>query len=85
MRFIVDKLKTDHKIVVSMIIYKDKLMYDDSNSNHNERLENTIEHLYEQIEKTEVYPGKKYIPLVISAADTDGVDVVCPIVRYILK
>lgn len=62
-----------------------KPFYDDMNKQHKASLDKTVEAVYEEVLGSKIYPGKKYIALQISATTTDGVDAVCPLLRYILN
>jgi hypothetical protein len=68
-----------------MLILGKKPYWNEMQAEHKDRLSRTIEELYETIEKTKIYPGKRYIPFIISATTLEGDEASCPMVRYILN
>ena len=84
-RQVIDYLRSQYKLETSMIILGRVPLYNELQKDHKERLDKTIEELYNQIETTKIYEGKRYIPFVISATTLEGDEANCPIVRYVLN
>lgn len=68
-----------------MIILGKKPFWNEMQAEHKERLNKTVEQLYEELEGTKLYPGKRYIPFIVSATTLEGDEASCPTVRYVLN
>ena len=68
-----------------MLILGKRPFYNEMQKEHQERLSKTVEQLYEDIEKIKIYPGKRYIPFMVSATTLEGDEASCPILRYVLN
>lgn len=84
-RQVIDILRHEHKLEANMLILGKKPFYNEMQKEHAERLNKTVEQVYEEIEKTKIYPGMRYIPMVISATTLEGDEANCPTMRYILN
>jgi len=84
-RQLVDFLRSEHKLECNMLILGKKPYWNEMQAEHKERLNRTVEELYESLEKTKIYLGKRYIPFIISATTLEGDEASCPMVRYILN
>lgn len=84
-RQVIDTLRSQYKLETNMIILGKKPFYNEMQKEHQERLNKTVEQLYEELEGTKIYPGKRYIPFIISATTLEGDEASCPTVRYVLN